>query len=155
MSDIKAREVVPSTRLPLPASRPGWPPCLPGRKAQRPDPAPRPDTRDLTTRLAWAVWAVLLTVLCVKVMAAPHRHSVYPIFARAAQNWLAGLDLYRPAVDLDLYRYSPLVTALLVPLRFVPAWLGAALWLFLNAGVYLAALAWWCRAVLPKSLTPA
>jgi hypothetical protein len=85
---------------------------------------------------------------------APHTKSVYPIFAAAARCWVAGGDCYGElAPGLDRFRYSPAVAALLVPFSVLPDSLGGALWRLLNAGVYLGALAWWVRVVLPPSLT--
>lgn len=107
-------------------------------------------------RLALVVWCGLLLGIGVRSLFWPRVHSVYPIFIDAARNWQAGEELYwpyRPPNGLDLYRYSPLVAALLVPFTVFPDSLGGTLWRLLNAGVYLGGLAWWSRAVLPWPLT--
>jgi hypothetical protein len=108
-------------------------------------------------RLAVAAWVLVVLVVCGRGLALPHSHSLYPIFATAAHNWRAGEPLYDPAhqaaAHLDAFRYSPLVAALLTPLAAMPERLGNVLWRLLNAGVFLAGLAWWCRAVLPRSLS--
>jgi hypothetical protein len=101
--------------------------------------------------LAVGVWAVIFLVITLRCGLAPHRHSVYPIFATAAQNWLAGNSLY--GMPGDPYRYSPLVATLFVPFSLLPAALGGVLWRWLSGAVYLTALAWWCRAVAPQPLT--
>jgi hypothetical protein len=54
-----------------------------------------------------------------------------------------------------MYRYSPLVAALLAPLGMLPRPLDEILWRLVNLAVYLGALAWWSRAVLPRPLTAA
>src|SRR5262249_36924319 len=100
--------------------------------------------------LVWGLWAVALLAVCGVAAAAPHRHSVYPIFAAAAQRWLAGANLYQ--YQGEPYRYSPPVTALLVPPSALPDWLGAVLGRLLTAGGYLGGLAWWTDAVLPRPL---
>ena len=107
--------------------------------------------RQSARRTAVAVWAALLLVLCIRGLHNPRRNSVYPIFAGAARNFAAGADLYRAADGP--YRYSPLVATLLVPFSLWPDSVGGDFWRLLNASVYLAALAWFCRSVLPVSLT--
>jgi hypothetical protein len=102
-------------------------------------------------RLALTIWVTLFLVLCSRALLQARANSVYPVFARAARNFLAGEDLYRGVGDP--YRYSPLVAALLVPFSLCPDAIGGTLWRLLNAAVYLTALAWWCRAVLPRRLT--
>src|SRR5262245_28568899 len=89
-------------------------------------------------RSAFAVWAALLLCFCARALLAPHTHSVYPIFSSAARHWVAGADVYKATGEVDLYRYSPLVTVLLVPLAVLPTWLGGVLWRLLDTGVYLA-----------------
>src|SRR5437764_955264 len=96
--------------------------------------------------LAVIFWGLVLLVICVRVVIKPDSHSVYPIFANAGRNWLAGRDLYAsPDPGLDHYRYSPLVAAALAPLSFLPDRAGNVSWRLLNAGVYLGALFWWAR----------
>jgi hypothetical protein len=102
-------------------------------------------------RTACAVWVLILLVLSIRTLASPRANSVYPIFAAAARHWLAGADLYY--TDEAPYRYSPLVTVLFVPFSALPDTVGGLLWRWLNAGVYLAALAAWGRLVLPRLLT--
>jgi hypothetical protein len=102
-------------------------------------------------RLAIFIWAMILLVISVRGLLSARTNSVYPIFAGAARNFWAGSDLYRASGDP--YRYSPLVAALLLPFSFCPDQVGGVLWRLLNASVYLAAIAWWCRAVLPRPLT--
>ncbi len=102
-------------------------------------------------RLALGIWMIILLVICVRVSLRPALNSVYPIFAHAARGWLAGVDLYR--APGDPYRYSPLITLLLVPFSVLPDQLGGVFWRLLNGSVYLGALAWWGRVALPRQLT--
>ena len=104
-------------------------------------------------QLAAAAWGVVLVVVSVRAVVSPDRHTVYPIFSTAARNWLAGGDLYVPQPGLDDYRYSPMATALMSPLGWLPDRLGGVLWRLFNAGVLLGALLGWTRNVLPRSLT--
>jgi hypothetical protein len=96
---------------------------------------------------AVAVWLLLLLGIMLRGFAKPHSNTVYPIFAEAARHWLVGEDLYRPVGDP--YRYSPLVAILLTPFTLLPDALGGVVWRLLNVCVYLGALVWWGRAVLP------
>lgn len=104
-------------------------------------------------KAAGCIWAAALLFCCVKTFVAPQSHNVYPIFANAARKWLAGEDLYRLRPGLDVYRYSPLVTALLTPFGLLPERVGGVIWRLLNAGIYLAALAWFARAAAPFVLS--
>jgi len=104
-------------------------------------------------RLAVAVWAGVILALSGLAAVWPRAHSVYPIFANAGHNWLAGADLYGPqAGRLDHYRYSPLAATLFVPFSLMPERLGNVLWRLVGVGVYLVGLAWWVRTVLPRRL---
>src|SRR5688500_6517671 len=95
----------------------------------RPEPRPAPGEthRGLEGDRAWvygafAVWGLVLLAVSaaawVNGVYHPGKSSVYPIFARAARDWLAGADLYAHAADP--YRYSPLVAVLLVPFGLLP-----------------------------------
>jgi hypothetical protein len=110
-----------------------------------PDPPRRPGRLE---KLALVLWTAAVLAVSVQAALAP-RHSVYPIFADAARNWLAGADLYRPTAEP--YRYSPLVTTLFVPLGLLPDRVGGVVWRWASAGAFLGALAWWATAALPRA----
>src|SRR5208282_6577524 len=80
--------------------------------------------------LALSAWAITVLVICGRTALAPQSHNVYLILASAARNWLAGADLYRP--EPSVYRYSPVVAALLVPLGLLPEALGGVIWRLVN-----------------------
>lgn len=120
-----------------------------------PDPNPSPARRagiPSLERLVIGLWCAAVLAVSVRSALLP-QHSVYPIFARAAHDWLAGADLYRPAGEP--YRYSPFVTTLFVPFGLLPDAVGGVLWRWLSAAAYLGALAWWCAAALPRVLSRA
>jgi hypothetical protein len=99
----------------------------------------------LRLRSALAVWAVILVVLSLRTLVSPRANSVYPIFSDAGRKWLAAANLYDPPVgDLDQYRYSPIVAAGFAPLALLPDRPAGVAWRWLNAGVFLGALAVWC-----------
>jgi hypothetical protein len=103
------------------------------------------------TWIAVAVWSVLLAAVCIRGIVQPTSHSLVPTYARAGSEWLTRGVVYhdRWTAPFDQYRYSPLVTALLVPLSRMPPWLAGVLWRLLNAGVFLGAFAWWLDAAVP------
>ena len=98
-------------------------------------------------RLAAVVWAALVVGTAARAGVAPHRHSVYPIFAAAGREWAAGEGLYREG--MHPFRYSPAVAAFFAPLAVFPDGAGGALWRLLGAAAFLGGLAWCGRAVLP------
>jgi hypothetical protein len=121
--------------------------------------APNPSLTLRTLKGALLLWALALAIICVRSMVSSRSHSLYPIFANAARNWMAQSDLYTvgpgPEGGLDCYRYSPLVAAALTPFSLLPDALGGILWRLLNAGALVAALAWWSRTALPQPLNAA
>lgn len=110
-------------------------------------------------QIALLLWLTATLVIVVRVAVAPPTcRTVYPIFKSAGESWLAGDGLYSlpngPSNKL-LYRYSPLVAALLVPFSIVPDPLGAILWRLVNESVLLLAFGYWVRAVLPRPVSAA
>ena len=80
-------------------------------------------------RLRWAVavWVVIVAAVGVRVLLKPHSNTVFPIFADAGRNWLAGVDLYgAPKPDLDQFRYLPAIAAAFAIL--IPLAAGAWIW---------------------------
>jgi hypothetical protein len=101
--------------------------------------------------IATIIWALILAAIFGRLLLSPRGQGVYPIFTEAARHWLHAKDLYRPTGEA--YRYSPLVAVFFVPFSWLPDRAGGILWRFVNAAAYIGALAWWCRTVLPASLT--
>jgi hypothetical protein len=105
----------------------------------------------LTTKAAILVWTFALVLPLTRAALAPHTNSVYMIFAKAACNWSAGQDLYQ--ADFEPFRYSPLVAVLFEPFSQLPDWLGGLCWRVVSAAIFLGALGWFCRDLLPASLS--
>ncbi len=105
--------------------------------------------------LAIGAWSATLVFICIRVTVTPHTHSLYPTYATAGADWLAGIDTYyRPhEAYLDQYRYSPLITVSLIPWHWLPERLGGVLWRLLNAAILLAGWDWWLRVAAPLVLT--
>jgi glycosyl transferase family 87 len=106
-------------------------------------------------RLAIFLWIAVLAGSCGRCLVGrAHRDvGIFSVYAEAGRHWFAGTDLYPPKDAWDSFLYSPLVAALLVPYSVLPPLLGNVLWRLTLGGVYLLALRWWSRAVLPPSLT--
>ena len=114
--------------------------------AHNPDNPPRPRV----LRAAVAVWAVLMLGISVRVLVAPvHSHNVFGVYHKAAENWVGGHDLYAYQPGLDVFHYSPLAAAGMVPFGALPVKVGGVLWRLANAAALLGGLAWCCRALWP------
>lgn len=117
------------------------------------------DTLCLPRERPWRLWVFvlwggILLALCVRIFLWPGIHNTFQIFAQAGRNWQAGAGLYGSvSPTLDVYRYSPLVAALLAPLAMLPVGLASALWILANAVVFLVALNWWRRDVTPSRVS--
>ncbi len=109
----------------------------------------RPQKLSLLQLAAIIAWSILTLAVCIRVGHAPDKRTVYPVYTRAAHNWIAGRDLYAGGID---FRYSPPVAAAFVPLAILPDSLGAVLWRVISIAAFLLALAWWVRLILPPTL---
>ena len=99
--------------------------------------------------LAVGGWSIVLLVVLIRGGIFPDRHTVLPVYDRAAAHWLAGEPLYAGPID---FRYSPPVAVGFVPLSLLPARVGAVLWRAGSAGALLAALLLWIRWLLPQEV---
>ena len=101
----------------------------------------------LPLRLAVTLWAVLLVAVSVRVaVQQPGRASVVPIYLVSGTLWRAGGDLYAPN-GLDVFRYPPGFAAAFAPLTHLPGKAVAVGWRLAAAGVLLAGLWRFGRAV--------
>jgi hypothetical protein len=97
-------------------------------------------------QLALWVWGIFAVALCVKVLIEGDRHSVYPAFAGAGRDWLAGEVMY----DHEGYYYSPTFTVLFVPFALLPDRLGQMLWGLTSVVLFVWSLRVFYRDVLPR-----
>jgi Glycosyltransferase family 87 len=124
----------------------------------------QPETLPLTTyrTTAWLhvagwVWCILCVVLLVRAGFMPTRQTVHLNFTRAGQHWLKSTDAYEIRKDkngnvvpgMGSYRYSPLFSAAFAPVSMLPDRWSGILWRLINYVSYLAALAYFFRAVVP------
>jgi hypothetical protein len=102
-------------------------------------------------KLALLVWTVLVLGLTILACFHPTTHTVYKIYAPAAQKWWAGENIY--VRTFDYYRYSPLCAILLTPFVLLPGSWGGALWKAFNCLFYAGALGIWARRLLTLRLS--
>jgi hypothetical protein len=99
---------------------------------------------------------MILVVIGLRASLSKKVDGVYPIFSTAGRQWLAGETAYiPPAADLDIYRYSPPITAFFAPWTLLPERLACVLWRGFNAAIFLGGLLVWCRARRPAVDTAA
>ncbi len=102
---------------------------------------------------AIVIWSLAFLGLCGRTLLLKvDRHSVYPVFTSAADNWLHGEPLYVRG-GAEEFRYSPLVAAFFVPFDLLPDRIGQFFWRSLNFSVFLAGLFYCCQAGLPRKLS--
>src|SRR3954447_6061112 len=102
------------------------------------------------------LWGLLLLGIAVRAAWTPERHSVYPIYADAGRHWRAGTPCYGYLrADRDIFRFSPVVAAGLIPFGMLSDRVGGPLWLLLNAGVFFGGLVWFVRVVRPGAAAAA
>src|SRR5262245_4697329 len=89
-------------------------------------------------RLALGLWLVVALAVTGRTLLRPDRHTVYPIFAAAAQRWWADAPLYDKPDDLDHYRYPPAFAVALTPLAGLGPRAGGVLWAWLSVATLLA-----------------
>jgi hypothetical protein len=100
-------------------------------------------------RVALLLWGIFAVALCAKVLVEGDRHSVYPAFAGAARDWMAGEVMY----DHEGYYYSPTFTVSFIPFALLPDRLGQMLWGLLGVGLFVWSLRVFYRDVLPRHWT--
>lgn len=113
-----------------------------------------PKREDPWLRLAVILWGILAVAAGVKACVQPHRHTTYPIFARAAQHWWADETLYGDPSNSDQYRYSPTFAIAMTPFGLLPDRLGGALWNVCSAVLLVWSLRVLVREVLPGKWPP-
>ncbi len=101
----------------------------------------------------WAAWGVWLLLIGLALGRAALHHSpqhigCFEVFANAGRHWVAGESLYDVGNPdyLVLFRYSPLVAALLAPLAWLDGPAGNFLLRFINLAVLMPGLWWWAQA---------
>jgi Glycosyltransferase family 87 len=111
-------------------------------------------TSTFLCRLALGAWAVVLVGVAVAASARPGK--LYPTFVAAGQHFRDAEPIYGPVPEgQDQYRYSPLVAATFAPWGALPVAVGAIVWRWLEAILFLLALRAWSRVAVPAVPWPA
>ena len=107
-------------------------------------------TLDKNMRMAWIVWGLIGVLAVGYSVLRPSHQGAYPLFRDTGGQWLAGAPLFDRvhSNSLEVYRYSPLIAVLLVPLAMLPLLPGMALLHGINLSVFLVGLCWWGNKVL-------
>lgn len=109
----------------------------------------------------WPLFALLVWVLGVLGVSVagylrPRIHTVYPIYAIAARDWVDGKpDLYRLQVEtVEFFRYSPTFAVATIPFAVLPAEWGNSLFILVNGAAFAVGLWVWVRHGLGWQPTP-
>lgn len=105
---------------------------------------------------ALLVWVVGLIGVGVAGYFRPRLHTVFPIYAVAARDWVAGRpNLYRhQAETTEVFRYSPTFAIATVPFAVLPPEWGNATFILLNGAAFAVGLWVWVRHGLGWRPTP-
>jgi hypothetical protein len=116
---------------------------------------PRSESALAWRRLAVVLWVLILVGGFARGLVRPTSShiGIYSECAKAGQHWLASEPLYPPEWAWTIFPYGPLLAVGFVPLSCLPDSLGSGIWRVLLGLAYLAALNWWARAALPRSLS--
>jgi hypothetical protein len=107
---------------------------------------------DLWSRCAVVVWVIVVLAVCILSAVKPRERSLFYTWLTAGKDWSSGSPLLYQHTEgdgLDIFRYSPLVAALLTPLQLLDERTGNVVWRLLNAGIFLGGFAYWLRGRLP------
>jgi hypothetical protein len=101
-------------------------------------------------RCALALWLILGLAVSVRMLINPSKHTVYPVFAGAAEHWWADQSVYCQYPGIDRFRCSPSFALFMTPFMLLGDRAGQVAWLWLNIAIYLAGLAAFLRHVVPR-----
>ncbi len=108
-------------------------------------------------RLAIGFWIALAVAVCIKTAKLEGQHSVYPVFAAAANHWWADQSLYADYVGtqhIDGYRYSPAFAVAFTPFTVLPGHTGEMVWDVASLMLLFFAMRALVRNVLPGDWPP-
>src|SRR6185312_6748595 len=101
-------------------------------------------------QLAFALWAILIAVVCIKPLFKPFSGTVYITYALAGEDFAEGRRLYNVNhPNTDNFRYLPVVAAGFAPLSQLPPGVGGSLWRVLGIALFLSGIAAWARQLRP------
>ena len=106
-------------------------------------------------RHALHLWLAVTAVVCIRMVIAPHSHTIFPILAGSATHWWADQQLYAQYPGLDYFRYPPAFAIAFTPFSDLGGRAGAVLWTLLSVGVFVFGLWRFIRDVAPGEWTAA
>jgi hypothetical protein len=96
----------------------------------------------LLNRVVIALWVtVLLIIFCRVALFYPQRDN-FVVYVDAGLKWINAQRLYSTTRG---FVYSPLIAACFVPFTLLPGNIGAILWRFLNAAIFVGTVFWWVK----------
>ena len=104
-------------------------------------------------RHALHVWLAVTVVVCIRMMIAPHSHTIFPVLAGSASHWWADQPLYAQYPSLDYFRYPPVFAIAFTPFNALGCRAGAVLWSLLSISVFVFGLWRFIRDVAPGEWT--
>lgn len=113
--------------------------------------------RHMFLRLAIGFWVALAVAVCIKTAKLDGQHSVYPVFAAAANHWWADKSLYDEywqTEQIDGYRYSPAFAVAFTPFVHLPGPTGEMVWNVASLALLFFAMWALLRNVLPGDWPP-
>lgn len=87
------------------------------------------------TKSGYGLWLFVALAVTAKIILKGVERSVYPIFAKASENWWSDLSLYAHYPNLDIYRYPPIFAIVFTPLTFDVFW-GHLIWVLGSYAVF-------------------
>lgn len=90
--------------------------------------------REFHERAAWAIWALLLFVVCCYVVANPGKRSVTPAYRHGSEQWVSGKPLYNGTGGGFIY--LPQSALIFAPFAMLPESLGEVLWRCLTISTF-------------------
>ena len=99
------------------------------------------------TKAAFLAWGAVLAAVTVYALCFPDQHSVFPVYAGASRQFVAGSPLY-PLGTRDEYRYAPAFAVTAIPFALLPGPVGGAAWKLAGGLLLLWAMAGFARRAL-------
>jgi glycosyl transferase family 87 len=101
-------------------------------------------------RTAVVLWLAIGAAISVRTLVRPASHTVFPIFAGAAERWWTDQPLYSDYKPLDYFRYPPPSALFFSPFAALGLRAGGVLWTWIGLASYASGLWRFRREVLPS-----
>jgi len=115
---------------------------------------PDADRVRFLTRVAWAVWLIVASIIGVSVARNPDKNTVTPNYREAAALFWAGQPMYGDVADKDGFLYLPQAAIVYSPFTLGPRAVGEVAWRLVAIGVFATGLWRASRLVRPANVLP-